>query len=445
LPQRTKPPPPKFASFQPKKTKTASNSRKHRSSDTEDSRKRHRHHLDKHTGKSEEERHHKSKEERRRPDHNQPSRNAERSLSIRDTHKSSEVIRHHEHGANEWVERDLDPSWISDRRGDPLNEQYGFLNRSEVPRYSRVGYGRVIGTRAGVKINRDESNDKKIILDIPDRLDYPGKSVLSKHGTVLPKHPQKIISDQLASQPMDHEPSFLPLRPSKRRKIESEKPGPAELLFRNDINVGDITRDSMSGSESESELASEVEFDVNQDAEDAAVRQRNVELTIISKQNPRNIQSWRDLIKHQDDMIMLGRSKDVSLLSLAEKRNLADIKISIYREALTMVLGDQSAEEELWLGMLHESESVLEDTVLLRYWKEAVDCLPKSRKIRLGYINFFQTTASCFQFGAWSHQHIIVVSRADYFKNNVNWNISIILGFSRSSMNPAQPQRRKNA
>lgn len=53
--------------------------------------------------------------------------------------------------------------YFSDRRGDLDIVKYGTLNRYDVPRYRRSGYGNVLGV-SHQKIDRERSSDQKIYL-----------------------------------------------------------------------------------------------------------------------------------------------------------------------------------------------------------------------------------------------------------------------------------------
>jgi NRDE-2, necessary for RNA interference len=258
-----------------------------------------------------------------------------------------------------------------------------------------MGYGRVLGTRAGVKINRDESNDKRIVLDVPDRLDYPGRSVLSAQGKGIAKHPRHVISEPAQENSIDPSSNFIPLRLSEKRKRSSEGVTADSIPSSLPKGSSAILESDHSDSDSDSNL----EPQMPSDHQDALARKRNLELTRLTKGEPQNIQNWLDLVNHQEDMIMLGRPKDVSLLKSSEKRGLADIKVSIYKEALAHMSGDYLSQEELWIRLLREGEAVWEDTVLHKHWKEAVNSLQTSTRICIGYINFLQTNSTSFRFG----------------------------------------------
>jgi hypothetical protein len=194
---------------------------------------------------------------------------------------------------------------------------------------------------------------------------------------------------------MNHASSFISLKRTRKRKRSSEDL-PSDEAHAIVLREGAaISESDLSHSDSESDL----EPERPDDFEDAVTRQRNLELTRLTKDEPRNLQGWRDLIKHQEDMIMLGRPKDVALLNTSEKRSLADIKVSIYKEALIHLNGDIYSQEELWIGLLNEGESLWEDTLLQKYWKEAVESLQTSIRVRIGYINFLETNSTSFRFG----------------------------------------------
>jgi hypothetical protein len=317
-----------------------------------------------------------------------------------------------------------------------MNETYQSLNWSDVPRFGRVGYGRVLGTPSGVKINREESSEKRIVLDAPDRNDNSRRSLLSTLGKSITKHPyhlRVIEGDELG----DSAPNFISLNKTRKRKRS-----PEVLEYGTRQNVLSEGTEGFSSDKS-SEYESEQDTDLQRhNLQDAVVRQRNLELTQLTKSEPHNLQNWRDLIKHQDEMILLGRSRDKTLLDIAGKRSLADIKVMIYKDALAKLSGNLSAQEELWIGLLGEGEILWDNNALQAYWKEAIETLPTSAKIRLGYINYLQTNSGSFRFGALGSKWKCTV--ANSLKKTARKNISVALKcFESNTRSPRNSKKRR--
>jgi hypothetical protein len=278
--------------------------------------------------------------------------------------------------------------WVSDRSGDPLIEQYLSLHKGDVPKYLRIGYGHVLGTQQGLKINRAESDDRKLVLDLPDRYDFPAKSVLVTQGKTIAKNPRTVKAVESEEILVD-EPAFIPFRLSRKRKRDF-KGGIHEFI---DDNEED-TQDSDEGSALS-------ETDELEDEHDATIRKRNAELIASTKREPQNLRNWLDLVQHQDQLILLGRQKDLFLLGSSGKRSLSEIKVSVYKQALSRTLGISETQEVLWLGMLEEGENVWEAKVQERYWGEALVALPQSFRVRIKYFDYFQTNAALFRAGEW--------------------------------------------
>jgi hypothetical protein len=338
-----------------------------------------------------------------------------KALSYRDDHPGRDYS-----GGTILKPKDLkDQVWIFDRIGDAMNETYQSLNRSDVPRFGRVGYGRVLGTPSGVKINREESSEKRLVLDVPDRTDNSERSLLSTLGRSITKHPYHLRVNE-GNELAESAPNFISLNKTRKRK---RSPEVLEYGTRQDVlPEGTETFSSDKSSEYESEQDTDLE---RHNQQDAVVKQRNLELTQLTKSEPHNLQSWQDLIKHQDEMILLGRSRDKTLLDIAGKRGLADIKVMIYKDALAKLSGNLSAQEELWIGLLGEGEILWENNALQAYWKEAINTLPKSAKIRLGYINYLQTNYSSFRFGALESKWKCIIT--NNLKKTARKNISVAL------------------
>lgn len=400
---------PKFSSFQPKKSKAEKEKRPKRPRSPEDRPERSTHSLrsEKSSKRSDEKhtsRHHHSRSEKAR---------TERSLTVRSSHENPrDKAKDRRVSSVSTTEQ----SWISDRQGDPLNERYLSLHKHDISPYRRVGYGRVLGTADGIKINRDESTDKKLVLNLPAGYDYPARSVLSTQGKNISKHPKLVLTPVSSNITQGETPQFISLNPSRKRKRLSANvtQGVSHTLLLERPN-DDVTSSSEEESESEEDY---VESYVDQ--EDISTRQRNAQLIKISKEQPHDLETWRELIKHQDKMMLLGQVREDVELGSAAKQSLADIKISIYKEAIAKLTGNDLAQEELWLGMLAEAQDLWEGRVLLQHWKTAVESLPRSFQIRIGYVNYLQTSHSAFRFGASICAYLDIL--ANEWKNNVNRN-----------------------
>ena len=112
--------------------------------------------------------------------------------------------------------------FIVDLRGDAKNVEYGSLHRYSVPAYHRFGYGAVIGAPSNVKIERDATTEKKVMLRTDDgvRKDRKLLSLKNLHLTSESSEPVDVLTR--GSDQAETDLDFLSLK--RKRDVEDEKP-----------------------------------------------------------------------------------------------------------------------------------------------------------------------------------------------------------------------------
>ena len=94
-------------------------------------------------------------------------------------------------------------SFVVDRRGDVKNVVYGSMHRYDVPLFRRFGAGNVLGCKVDIKIDRDVSDDKGLVLS--GRRGGPGgreKYVFAKNEKKS-VHLVKVLQAEVASEQHD--------------------------------------------------------------------------------------------------------------------------------------------------------------------------------------------------------------------------------------------------
>jgi hypothetical protein len=119
----------------------------------------------------------------KRPIHGSTLEAQQSDLANRKKHRSSgsdrgneRSLRDHRHCSradgpvavfgDESVESDL---YMTDRRGDAKNVEFGSLHRYSVPAYRRTGHGQLVGAASATKIDRQEGSDREVVLKGPTR------------------------------------------------------------------------------------------------------------------------------------------------------------------------------------------------------------------------------------------------------------------------------------
>jgi hypothetical protein len=286
----------------------------------------------------------------------------------------------------------MNESFMIDVKGDPLNLTYGTPNRSNIPLYRRTGFGSILGFNRRIKIDRSESHDKRVVLHTPSSDSSRKVTKWSKRD--LPTRKTKLVAPSLPIRPFDYGASFVHLGSGKEQETEN-----AEVDYRNISRKSDHDGDLNSDLENASDSDTVPVFD---DPNDLAIRTQNVDLARLCKEEPRNLGNWLKFIDYQDKMIKLGTREKSIDLNNAERRSLAEVKMSIYKDALAKTKDDRYAQETLWLGLLYEGTKVWDGQSQHKKWDQAVQNNPKSVNLLVGRLNAIQCDSSTFRYGMCS-------------------------------------------
>lgn len=292
----------------------------------------------------------------------------------------------------EWDRDDFSKkSYFSDRRGDHDIVKYGTLNRYDIPSYRRSGYGNVLGL-SGQKIDREYSTEKKIYMT-----------------PVVPARQKRMLTDRHAAKESK--------RTLKLVKTAEDHHGDATRDFIALSSTHERKRGPGSGSEGEDNHTPDVDYrgiDDKRDPNDAAdpdtyyesdtqtananleITQKNSRLIRETRDDPKNLQAWEDLIEHQESMMMLDKGN--AELSAADRQNLADVRISLYEEALRKIGDDDGSRATLQLGLLREAERHWEAAKLAKKWHDVVKQYPRDIMLWFGYIGFARSSFSRFKY-----------------------------------------------
>jgi hypothetical protein len=276
-------------------------------------------------------------------------------------------------------------SFVFDPKGDRLNFTYRTPNRSNIPPYRRTGFGSVLGFDRRIKIDRTESHDKQVVLHTPAYDNSSKVTKWSKRGFSAKR--LKLVGPIFPDGPLDHGASFIRLG---RKKERDKKPALGYL----DTSDHDDEQDSDLEDASDSDTVPT--FD---DPIDMAIRTQNVDLARQCKDQPTNLENWLKFVEHQDKMIRLGTRDRSTELDDAERRSLAEVKMSLYKDALAKTKDDRHAQETLWLGLLREGAKVWDSQTHRKKWDQAVQSNPGSAEILIRRLNFIQSDSSTFRYG----------------------------------------------
>ncbi|PCG99899.1 RNA-processing protein, HAT helix [Penicillium occitanis (nom. inval.)] len=383
-------PVPKFSSFKAKPTPPIEDVKKSRRADDErpdderrDKRSRHRSRHDSHRHRSKSRDRHRSRRSHREE---RPAREA--APTPPPTKDESQDI------------------YVIDRKGDIHNVAYGTIHRHSIPQYRRAGRGSIVGLPSRFKIDRAYDGENYVVIRtggwVPDGARHKTKSILAKADTKERKVfrvRQKVLTDNED----DVFKGFIPLSHDgsrKRRKMsggyipsdvsddEAEKYGYRSIH-------GKVKPEEDIPSDMEASLESDTDEEGGSVRWDREANKKNSELLRRAEDNPGDVDAWLEVIQYQNTL--LTGSDSSRQLTAAEKRSLADIKLSLYEKALKKV-GKKTAKDRLLLGYLEEGSTLWESKRLAEQWHTILKHNPGYISLWMRYIDFRQTAFLEFTF-----------------------------------------------
>ncbi|KAF9639139.1 protein of unknown function DUF1740 [Lasiodiplodia theobromae] len=409
--QAEKPAVPKFSSFKPKPPPPAPPKEPSPNHDDEKHRRRRDHHEDRERDhKSHRDRHSRSHRDDRDRRHRDRDRDHREHREHREREKRDERRHKHKHESDTRREERRDDRavaerpaqkqavgddviYVIDRKGDLANLQYGRLHQYSVPPYYRAGYGSVLGLPSYARIDRFSSDDRTIIIDMRRRHGGSERQLLSKRvfgkeapilRLVKPTH-----SDTTGE--LDQNQDFIPVRSLKRKRgSESPEPEAEKIDYR---SIEGKAKPPNQPEDSDLEYASD-DVDAGSHADFfSETKQRNALLTRRVQDEPNDLQTWLDLVEHQESMIRIGSSDTHRQLKSSELHALASLRFDIYQRALKVL-----KSERLVAGLMDESSKIHQREEHFNRWKEVLSENRESTTLWMKYLDALQTNLAEFHF-----------------------------------------------
>ncbi|KAI0841732.1 DUF1740-domain-containing protein [Hypoxylon sp. FL0890] len=294
------------------------------------------------------------------------------------------------------LEHDKDASFVYDRRGDPLIRRYGDINRRDIPKYRRLGSGRVLGLDGYVRIEHSGSREEFSVLGYHESrslLSSDKKALLAK-GVYYKSRPVRVRREQ--SQAVTGSEDFLPLKSSRKRKRIGPESGGSSG------EEGQSYRSIHGKSKNHEHSESDVDYDsdASADARDLGVDDpmniRGIELSRRVRDHPEDTDAWLELVNHQDALLRIS-GQDGRQPTAAEIKSFADIKLSMLEKAYVHATTD-SQRKKLQLRIMREGSKIWDAKTLSKRWDEALENHGTSFELWREYTNFQQTRLSTFQY-----------------------------------------------
>lgn len=379
---------PKFASFKAKSTPPIEDVKKSRRVDDErrDERSRHR------------SRHHS---------HRHRSHSRDRHPS-RKSHKEERPAREASSPppAPPLTKDETQDIYIIDRKGDIHNIVYGTIHRYSIPHYHRAGRGSIVGLPPRFKIDRAYDGEDYVIIRtggwIPDGARHKTKSILAKADT-KEKNVLRVRQKFVTNNEEDVLKGFIPISHDGSRKRRKMSGGYGLSDVSDDETEKYGYRSIHGKAKPEEDIPSDMEASLESDTDEAGgsirwdreANKKNSELLRRAEDNPGDVGAWLEVINYQDTLLTGPESS--RQLTTAEKRSLADIKISLYEKALKKV-GKHPEKDRLLLGYLEEGATLWESKRLAEQWLTILKHNPCYINLWVRYIDFRQTAFLEFTF-----------------------------------------------
>ncbi|CCT61182.1 hypothetical protein IAQ61_004997 [Plenodomus lingam] len=279
--------------------------------------------------------------------------------------------------------------FFSDRRGDANLLRYGTFDRSGIPVYHRFGQGHVLGLPLDQKIDRHESTstaisttparkrqqrlltDKRLNKSTHRALRLVNNNLNNNH--LVPALNQDFIPITSYNLPGGHghdQEDDIPRLDycDMQGHLDVHVPPDPDTFYEPDVDV----------------------------VVDTEVTKKHSLLARRTKEHPEDIQNWLDLIEHQEAMFSFDRPSEE--LTASDKAHLAQIRISIYEEALKKTKTDQRSQPRLWRGLLTEARVAWDHAKMASKWKEVLAQHPYSIDLWWLYLDFTQSSFTKFKF-----------------------------------------------
>ncbi|KAH9064097.1 DUF1740-domain-containing protein [Lactarius vividus] len=310
-------------------------------------------------------------------------------------------------------------AFFSDRKGDPLNVQYGGIYSKEVPKYHLVGWGRrILGLRQGWVALHRSNRGVEVAISGPRKLhgihDVNSRRILESP----PKH--RLVASASSCHKYQEVDGFIPL-PSRR-------PHSVQEDYR---SIGPSKDDN---SESDSPSASDSADDDDQD--ETALPSYHEKMRSLEELLSRDLSSvstWLSLLSHS--------LSQVSTTSKNAAKVRSEITLSVLDRAMPN-LPKGSPSTRIQLLYLHAGEEVWTSDKLSQEWEKALTT--GDINIYLAWLDWRIRSGSNGQDGALEATiRVLASATSELEKLRVFWRWSYVLrqaGLTERSMALFQAQ-----
>ncbi|BGP44730.1 hypothetical protein JCM10450v2_000544 [Rhodotorula kratochvilovae] len=307
------------------------------------------------------------------------------------------------------------PLFYESRRGDENNLRYGGLHRGDVPKYRRLGGGRVLGLNEGLRITRETAYTGRGVEIAPlNRFRTPRYTDSSSFRHLTDKNTKRLIlrprqTPRVLGEPATSSPPADPFLTSTtddtsefvafdRERTTAEKLEQLEHEEGTDYrSVAGLIKpaDLAEASDTEDDLFSGLGISGGESHAER-LRRRNLELDRALRSDPRDIPRWLEFVALQDEIAQSSFSGGGAkrALSKAERASTSEVKLAILARALAVP--ENASAEELLLAQLRAAAEVEDAQAVLKRWKDALREHPGLTGLWTEFVGWRQTTWAAF-------------------------------------------------
>jgi tetratricopeptide (TPR) repeat protein len=255
----------------------------------------------------------------------------------------------------------------------------------------------VLGLPSRFKIDRNYNDDGTVLIRTDgwheDGARHKTRSLLAKADT-RERRIFRVRQDTIPDTDADQD--YVPLSSHgsrKRRRILGEH-SPNEL---SDDEADKYGYRSIQGkAKPEQDIPSDMEATSASDSDgegsafkwERDIRKKNSELLRKAEEKSTSVEDWLEVIEYQH--VLLSGADGRRRLTGAERRSLADIKLSLFDKALKKV-GNREGKDRLLLGYLNEGANLWESKKLREQWNAILKHNPGYIGLWVRYLDFRQS------------------------------------------------------
>ena len=298
-------------------------------------------------------------------------------------------------------------SFIVDRAGD-LSNLYGTLDRYATTSYFRFGTGNVVGLPNNQRIDRAVSTEKGLLLS-DNTHGLPRIRGTHARWRLDEEEARKLKLKPREQHDLVIDSDYISLGAAQRAKRRRRDDG-SPMYCVSSSDEYDTHYKSVEGKAKIRREPADQDLKYNSDtssshgitgshllASNESAQQKRVQLSKRVDAEPANFEAWMDLINYQGSILGSDQASKRKNLTNAERRSIAEIKLSMFEKALEKVK-DSQGREVLLLGMMQEASEVWETDKLSVSWKSVLRQNTHSLRLWTKYLDFMQTSFTHFRF-----------------------------------------------